>query len=854
MGEVYRATDSNLKRSVALKVLPAAVAGDADRLARFQREAEVLAALNHPNIAAVYGLEKASGVTALVMELVDGEDLAAHIERGSVALARALPIARQIADALDAAHELGIVHRDLKPGNIKIKADGTVKVLDFGLAKAIDPVGESSTNAMNSPTLTNRATELGLILGTAAYMSPEQARGRPVDKRADIWAFGAVLFEMVSGRRAFEGEEITTILARVLERDPDWSLLPAATPPGLRRLIERCLTKDLKARLRDIAEAGVVLDELKSGPAQPSATPARSAARRGTASALVPWILAAGFAVAAAFLYVRPPGGSNATPVKLVRTEINLPQEVEFFSGPSITEDGSTIAFVGVGPGVRQAYLRSLAEPDTRPIRGTEGAVTASLSPDGKSVAVITNNTRLSRVDLSNLVVEPVADGVSVFSGPAWTHDGQIVVSHGARLVARGRDGKERELARIDEAGGDVSFMWPIVTHDDSLVMFVMRRKTAAGRHTRLECVPMAGGARTVLVDGVRQAIFASSDRVVYERDGALFVAEFNARRTAIVGTPVRLPDAPLVGSIGGIAAAVSPNGSLVIAPPAVVDGRLVWLSMTGTDRPAGTSVRGYLNPRVSPRGEAIAFSEAGVIWTLDAARNTFSRVSSTDVDSTVGFPLWSIDGNRLYYRSADGIRVRRADGEGESTVLPNTGQGDYPGAITPDGATLVLTRLAAETAGDLYSTPANGGALTPLVVTPAYEGGAQISPDGKWLLYISNDSSRFEVYVRAMSGSDRKYAVSSEGGTHALWSRDGRRIFFRSGQKFFAVSFSATTGVQLGAPEFLFERRQAFGQNLTIPNYSLSADGREFLMVREEPGGRHLSLVQGWLGAVGTK
>jgi Tol biopolymer transport system component len=223
--------------------------------------------------------------------------------------------------------------------------------------------------------------------------------------------------------------------------------------------------------------------------------------------------------------------------------------------------------------------------------------------------------------------------------------------------------------------------------------------------------------------------------------------------------------------------------------------------------------------------------------------------VSSTDVDSTVGFPLWSIDGQRLFYRSADGIRVRRADGEGESTVLPNTGQGDYPGAVTPDGSTLVLTRLAAENAGDLYSTPATGGALTPLIVTPAYEGGPQISPDGKWLLYISNDSSRFEVYVRALSGSDRKYAVSSEGGTHAIWSRDGRRIFFRLGQKFFAVSFSATTtGVHLGAPEFLFERRQAFGQNLTIPNYSLSADGREFLMVREEPGGRHLSLVQGWL------
>jgi Tol biopolymer transport system component len=236
----------------------------------------------------------------------------------------------------------------------------------------------------------------------------------------------------------------------------------------------------------------------------------------------------------------------------------------------------------------------------------------------------------------------------------------------------------------------------------------------------------------------------------------------------------------------------------------------------------------------------------------MDTARHTFSRVSTTDPDPTVGFPLWSLDGKRLYYRSADGIRMRRADGEGESTVMPNTGANDYPGALTPDGATLVLTRLAPETGGDIYTTPSGGGAVTPLLVTPAYEGGAQISPDGKWLLYVSNETTHLEVYLRPMSGPERKYAVSSDGGTHATWSKDGRRIFYRSGQKFFGVDLTTTPDVHLGAPELLFERRQAFGQNLTIPNYSLSADGREFLMVREEPGGRHLSFVQNWLGSVG--
>jgi Tol biopolymer transport system component len=861
MGEVYRARDTRLNRDVALKVLPEVFSSDPERLARFTREAQTLAALNHPNIAQIHGLEESpstssgqAGRRALAMELVEGEDLSAAIARGPMPLSAVLAVARQIVDALDAAHEAGIVHRDLKPANIKVRGDGVVKVLDFGLAKATDASGRSGPGVENSPTYTARATELGLILGTAAYMAPEQAKGRPVDKRADIWAFGAVLFEMMTGRRAFEGEEITTVLARVLERDPDWSMLPAATPAPVRRLIERCLTKDVKARLRDIAEAGVALEDVRgassfaavSSGAAPAGAPAR-----GGAGGWLPWIVAAGFAVAAAVLYVRAPSASNVGSGSVVRTELNLPRDVEFFSGPSISDDGSIVAFVGVGPGLRQIYVRGLDGLETKAIPGTEAVVTATLSPDGKAAAFVSNNTRLMRIDLTNLVVERLADGVSIFSGPAWMRDGSIVFSQGSRLVARGRDGGERELARIDQTAGDISFAWPVVAGGEGPVLFLTRRRTSGGAQTRLECVPAAGGARTVLIEGVRQAIFASADRVVYEREGALFVAGFDAAKPAIVGSPERLAESPLVGSIGGVGAAVAPTGALVMASPAVLDSQLSWLSLNGSERLVGTPTRGYLNPRVSPDGRFIAFSDAGVIWTLDNTRHTFSRVSSTDPDPTVGFPLWSNDGTHLYYRTADGMRLRRADGEGDSRVLPNTGPNDYPGAVTPDGTTLVLTRLAGETGGDLYSTPASGGEVKPLLVTPAYEGGAQVSRDGKWLLYVSNESGRFEMYVRPLSGPDRKYPVSSGGGTHGLWSRDGRRIFYRSGQKFFAVDITTTPDVQLGTPVFLFERRQAFGQNLTIPNYSLSHDGRDFLMVREEPGGRHLSLVQNWLSLV---
>ena len=751
MGEVYRATDTKLKRQVAIKILPPSVAADHDRLARFQREAEVLASLNHPNIAGIYGLEE-SGATALVMELVEGEDLSAIIARGPIPLAEALAIARQIADALEAAHEQGIVHRDLKPANVMVRPDGTVKVLDFGLAKVLAPEGATtSAGAMNAPTLTRNASEMGVILGTVAYMAPEQARGKPVDRRADIWAFGCVLYELVTGRRAFDGEDTADVLARLIEREPDWNALSAKTPADVRRLLMRCLTKDAKGRLRDIGEARFTLDEvLARGSSAAIAVTLQAGARPRTWLRALPWGLAIALGTIVMLPYLRAPDARRARPIHV---EINLPADVEFFSGPSLSADGRKLAFVGGRQGTRQIYTRSLDEMAVRPVAGTDTAVSVALSPDGAAAAFLTNDTRLKRVVLANGVVEPLADGASIYSGPAWVGE-SIVFSRGASLALRSRDGAEQELAKIDAAAGEVSLSWPTPVAGERTVLFVSRRRSPSGMQSRVEAVPATGGPRRVVLEGAEQVVFASADRILFERGGVLYVAPFNGAGAETTGVPVRLAETAAKGSNGGSAAAVAPSGALLIASPSVLASRLVFVSMTGVERPVRGASRGYLNPRVSPDGRLVAFTDAGRIWTLDPERNAFTQVTASS-EPMVGFSIWSPDGKRIYYSSAEGIRYQSADGEGTSTLLPNTVPGDSPNSFSPDGATLVMLRLAPETGGDIYATPAAGGELKPLLVTKAYEGGAQVSKDGKWLTYVSNESGRMEVFLRPLGGPD---------------------------------------------------------------------------------------------------
>jgi Tol biopolymer transport system component len=844
MGEVYRARDTKLQRDVAIKVLPELFAIDPERLARFEREAQTLAALNHPHIAQIYGIEG----SALVMELVDGDDLSALIARGPMPIAEVLPIASQIADALDAAHEQRIIHRDLKPANIKVRADGTVKVLDFGLARTIDPA-VSGADAMQSPTLTARATRMGVILGTAAYMAPEQARGKAVDRRADIWAFGVVVFEMLTGRQLFYGEDVTEVLARVLERDPDWTLLPGALPPQLRRLLERCLTKDPKARLRDISEARFALDEIIAGRSAPMApvpsavsSPVGHATSRFRPAVFIPWLLSGALAVLAVTLWLRSAAAPREA-ATTTRVELTFPENVEFYNSPHIAPSGRRVAFVGVREGNRQVYVRDLTEPNARPIAGTDGAIFAAISPDSESLAVIGTDGKLRRIHLQSGSSEQIASGIDIVGGLHWAAEGIVFGRVKTLLVVPSAGGVAREVAVAGP--GEFALTHPAVTPDGRTILFTSWSGAAGALKPRIDAVPMAGGARHAVVDDASYALTSTPGQLFFQRSAALYGVSFDQASARIVGSPVKLSDEPRQQPTGGLSVDVSPTGDLLLADSRTLDGRLTWVGFDGTERPIAVPSRGYSNPRLSPDGRTVAYSDAAAIWSMDTARGSQIRVFEGDQGLT-GYPVWSPDGSHLYFRTSTGVVRMRADGGGAPQTLAGTARTDYPSAVTADETALLVTRITPTTGGDAVLIPIKGGAPRVLVGTPAYEGGPQLSPDGTWITYSSNFSGRMEVYLGRLDSPER-YSVSTAGGVGALWTPDGKRILFRNKHQFLAVDLTVTkTGVTLSPPKLLFDRRYAFGPNVTTPNYSLSRDGREILVV--SAGAGHLSLILNWL------
>ncbi|MGH9257586.1 MAG: protein kinase domain-containing protein [Vicinamibacterales bacterium] len=868
MGEVYRARDTRLKREVALKILPESFAADPDRLARFQREAEVLASLNHPNIAAIYGVEEgpasASGpastsaaatadkeagpyVRALVLELVEGETLGDRIARGAIPADEALPIAHQVAEALEAAHDRDVIHRDLKPANIKVTPGGRVKVLDFGLAKMLETARPADSLSM-SPTLSIHPTYAGVILGTVGYMSPEQARGKPVDRRTDIWAFGCVLYEMLTGRQAFDTRDtVSDAVAAILTRAPDWSALPDEVPLYLRRLLRRCLQKDPARRLHHIADARVELEDGSSEPGVAApAVPQRPAAAARWLRAL-PWTVAAlALAVAAWMLWSRP-GRPAATGQSVLRLEVNLPAGVELYTASprpvAVSPDGARIAFVGVRGGSRQAYVRRLDQFEAVPVRGTDGVTSLFFSPDGQSIGSLTAAGLLRTVSLADGLVTTVTDGATFLYGAAWTGDDRIVFVRGGALWQVPRSGNTAEpLTTLGGAQGDTLHAWPIVLPDSGTILFSAR----ASNQWRIDALTFASGERRTVVERGTQPMYAASGHLMFFRDGELLAAPFDAAslgltgpvvRTTIESVPISVQGTPIVD--------VSPSGTMVYAPTGALS-RLVLVSRQGAEQPLNETLRPYGNPRLAPDGSRVLV-EGGDLWIQDVARATFTRIASRE-DVLLGFPIWMPDGRRVVYRTPGGLRLQDADGGSQSEVVQGTSEFDYPGSMTPDGETLVFLRSSQEGLFDIYAAPLRGGgSVRPVLATAAYEGGARLSPDGRWLMYVSNESGQNEVYLRPFPGPDRRWQISTEGGTQAVWNPSGREVFYRNGDKMMVVGVSTAPDVTLSAPRLLFEQAYAFGGGITIANYDVTRDGQRFIMVKDESTAGRLNVVLNW-------
>jgi len=849
MGEVYRATDTKLKRQVAIKILPPLVATDHDRLARFQREAKLLASLNHPHIAGIYGIEESDGVSALVMELVDGEDLSRRIAGRPMPIGEALAIAKQIAEALEAAHEQGIIHRDLKPANIKIRRDGTVKVLDFGLAKAMEPAGASSVSAVNSPTITSPAmTAMGVILGTAAYMAPEQARGKAVDKRADIWAFGVVLFEMLTGRQAFPGDDISHVLARVIERDPDWTALPPTTPPLVVRLLRRCLEKDVRRRLRDIADAKPDLEDATQFE-MAGATPTGARPWWPTAAA---WTLAAVATIVSGWSLTRgaPPPASDPLRFTIaIPTGEELPMDAGLPPPVAISRDGHLIAYVTRRSSGNRIYLRRREDVDGLPVAGTEGGNGPFFSPDGLWLGFASGGF-IRKVPIQGGSPQNIAVASNVLKA-TWSDGGWIVFHQwpdgpetGGLFKVEAAGGTLRELTHSDDWD---AHQVPYALPGGRAVLFVVSQASTA---PFIELADLSTGTPRRLLEG-NNPHYLASGRIAFTRAGRLYTVPFDLARLEVTGTASPASDEIAVAEVQNRGAlAVAENGTIAYVPATPASGRLVLVDANGGVRSAGEGVADFRHPRFSPDGNRfVTFVQTGSneLWVYDLARRTRSRLNASGV---VSRPIWLPDGKAITFQNNGGISNALADDSGPAAVLlPRQGDAVYPLAWSRDGHTLVFSRPSQQTNRDVWVLPA-GGKPTPFLATNRDERSAMLSPDGHWMVYSVLEAGREEeVYVQRYPGPGDRVAVSVGGGREPVWSPSDDEIFYRSidGERMMAVSVRTAPALAIGQPRTLFQGQFQLGSFWS--NYDVSPKTKDFLMVAaDQPTRPRLAVAVDWL------
>ncbi|MGE0363627.1 MAG: protein kinase [Vicinamibacterales bacterium] len=863
MGEVYRGHDTRLNRDVALKVLLPAVANDPDRLARFGREAQVLASLNHPNIAHVHGLEDAGDTRALVMELVEGPTLADRLTKGALPLDEVMPIATQIAEALEAAHEQGIIHRDLKPANVKVRDDGTVKVLDFGLAKAVEAPGASSAGpATESPTFTSPAmTQAGVILGTAAYMSPEQAKGRPVDKRSDVWAFGCVLYEMLAGARPFEGEDMTDVLGAVVRLEPDWARLPATTPPPIRALVQGCLVKDRRHRVGDVAAALFVLRQAASAPSSAAGVAAtrgasaRRAAPVAAASLLAGALLAAGLGAALFGLGVVG-SAESAVETPITRFAVSAPEAISPSNRPAISPDGRRLVFRADN----ELWMRALDALSIDRLPGTEGAVHPFWSPDSRSVGFFAAG-KLKRLDLGGGPPVTLCDVGVAPGGGTWSPEGVIVFApdaYDAALQQVPSGGGVPTPATRRETAVSGGHAWPQFLPDGRHFLYTAYDTTGG-----LQAVVLVGSldvtAGTPLdVRGASTALYARQGALLYPIGTTLMRQAFDVTRLTLSGDPAPVADNVAIGPGGLAIADVSHTGTLVYTT-AVTDGQrqLVWVDRHGRVTPLPLPPGVFGEPGLSPDGRQIALSITDAtgthIWVYDTERGTLGKRTFAAHNQ---FPLWSLDGRELAY-STNALRGPlmkiRADGSGQPVTLVADGQRvgiKVATSWSPDGSELIL-----QSDQDVFVRRADGS-LHPLVATPASEREGRLAPGGRWLAYSSTETGRREVYVQSYPTGNGKWQISTDGGAQPMWAPGGGELFYKSGNRMMVVPVDAEAGFKAGAPRLLFEMPQPERTPGDPARFVVSPDASRFLILTTAPGDEArttLTVVLNWPATIAT-
>ena len=841
MGEVYRARDSKLNRDVALKVLPDAFAGDSDRLTRFSREAQALASLNHPNIAAIYGLEESEGGRALVLELVEGPTLADRIASAPMLVRDALTIASQIAEGLEAAHRRGIVHRDLKPSNIKVRPDGRVQILDFGLAKdAAEPIAGTGV------------TRAGVIIGTAAYMSPEQGRGQATDKRTDIWAFGCVLYEMLAGRPCFTGETDQDTLAAVLTREPDWTALPHDTPPAVAAVLRRCLEKNTGRRWHDIADARI---EIEDGSAR---TPTHIGAHRR-------WPLVAA-AVAVTVMTVATAGWSwfriDRTPDRTVRRlQMQLP-ETRSLADPrvmplglgqpsiAISPDGARVAYVLSRNGVRQLYLRALNDLNATPVDHTDGAFGPFFSPDGRWVGFFADN-KIKKVAVAGGSPFVLCDAPNPYGG-SWGTDGGILfaIDEGRRLARVSESGDPcRGLSIKDNRG---SWRQPEILPDGksailsnpALGVGVMSLPTGEFRNL----VPDAGGGR-----------YAPSGHLIFTRGDELFALPFDLARLTVSGAPTLLLDGVRAdgAQVTVPQAAFSRDGTLIYAPGGAGNDdvtRPVWVDRHGKVEPLGLPPRAYRSFRLSPDARRLAIVIANPnndIWVYDLDRRGLTRLTSGGNNVQ---PSWTADGRRVVFLERTGGRVAGFSVPADGSSAPEQMATQVPSDRTNGEVVVSATGGDPATGRDLWVRRLRGDQTPqPFLRTRFAEVGPKFSPDGRYIAYVSDESGQYEVYVRPYPQRAAKWQISTNGGEEEIWSRDGREMFYRNGNKWMVVDVSLTPEFKAGTPRVLFEGPYV---NVGGLSYDVTSDGQRFLVLEPAPQDpvTHLNVVLNWFEEVNQK